>query len=306
MVTVKQGIERMNQVASPASEGEPNRQTQLSREVLDFARTVRDAVHEDQLTLPTLPDTALRVNAIVSDPEGAIVDLVRAISSDPAIAIRVMQSANSVYAAGAVQIDSLQMAVTRLGMQYTRTLVTRLTLAGLFRARSGPLLRFARVVWKESLQVAALSQLLARERTEVHPEEAMLGGLLHMVGSLPIIGMADRMHELAGHHEDIVNVIRILQPEIGYYLLAEWGFAEPLRACAWVCRDPWRSHEGATDPGDIAIVARKLLALEFLRPLPSDAALPAFERLRLPSLACLEDLPDFQRAFDGALQTLTQ
>ncbi|MHA7835342.1 MAG: HDOD domain-containing protein, partial [Algiphilus sp.] len=273
--------------------------------VLDFARMVRDAVHEDQLVLPTLPDTALRVNAVVSDPDGAIVDVVRAISSDPAIAIRVMKAANSAYAAGVTHIDNLQTAVTRLGMQYTRTLVTRLTLAQLFRARSGPLLRFAHVVWNESLQVAALSQVLARERSDVHPEEAMLGGLLHMVGSLPIIGMADRMHELAPHHEDIVSVIRILQPEIGYYLLSEWGFADSLRACAWVCKDPWRSHEGETDAGDIALVARKLLALEFLRSLPADAALPAFERLRLPSLACLDDLPEFRRAFDDALQALT-
>lgn len=295
----------MNQVASPAPEAEPNRQAQLSRNVLDFARLVRDAVHEDRLVLPTLPDTAMRVNAIMSDSNGAIIDVVRAISSDPAIATRVVQAANSAYAGGTTRIDSLQMAVTRLGMQYTRSLVTRLALAQLFRARSGTLLRFARVVWDESLRVAALGQVLARERSDAHPEEAMLGGLLHMVGALPVIGMADRMHELSDHHDEIVSLVRILQPEIGYYLLSDWGFAEPLCGSALVCKDPWRSHEGATDATDIAIVARKLLGLEFLRSLPADAALPAFERMRLPSLATLEDLPELQRAFDTAYQGLT-
>lgn len=295
----------MNQVASPAPEGEPNRQAQLSRSALDFARLVRDAVHEDRLVLPTLPDTAMRVNAIVSDSNGAIVDVVRAVSSDPAIATRVVQAANSAYAAGTTHIDSLQMAVTRLGMQYTRTLVTRLALSQLFRARSGALLRFARVIWDESLRVAALGQVLARERTDVHPEEAMLGGLIHMVGSLPIIGMADRMSELADHHDEIVNLIRILQPEIGYYLLSDWGFVEPLRGSALVCKDPWRSHDGATDATDIAIVARKLLGLEFLRTLPADAALPAFERVRLPYPATLEDLPEFHKAFDAAHKAMT-
>jgi len=295
----------MNQVVTPASEAEPNRQAQLSRNVLDFARQVRDAVHEDRLVLPTLPDTAMRVNAIVSDSNGAIVDVVRAISSDPAIATRVVQAANSAYAAGTTRIDSLQMAVTRLGMQYTRSLVTRLALAQLFRARSGPLLRFARVVWDESLRVAALGQVLARERSDVHPEEAMLGGLVHMVGCLPIIGMADRMQELADHQDEVVSLIRVLQPEIGYYLLSDWDFSEPLRASALVCKDPWRSHDGVTDATDIAIVARKLLGLEFLRSLPADASLPAFQRLRLPYLATLDDLPDFQRAFDTAYQGLT-
>lgn len=296
----------MNGVVSQASEGPSDPPAQLRRDVLDFARSVRDAVDEDSLVLPTLPDTALRVNAVVSDPDGAIDDLVRAISSDPAIAIRVVQAANSAYTSGATHIDSVQMAVTRLGMQYTRTLVTRLTLAQLFRARSAPLLRFAHGVWQESLRVAALSQVLARERTELHPEVAMLGGLLHLVGALPVIGMADRRQELDGHHEHIIDVIRILQPEIGHYLLSAWGFSALFCACAWVYKDPWRQHEGATEASDVVIVARKLLSLDFLRALSADAELPAFERLRLPYLATLEDLPEFHRAFAVALDGLMQ
>ncbi|MEQ9736121.1 MAG: HDOD domain-containing protein [Algiphilus sp.] len=306
MVSAEQGNTRMNGVVSQASEGPSDPPAQLRRDVLDFARSVRDAVDEDSLVLPTLPDTALRVNAVVSDPDGAIDDLVRAISSDPAIAIRVVQAANSAYTSGATHIDSVQMAVTRLGMQYTRTLVTRLTLAQLFRARSAPLLRFAHGVWQESLRVAALSQVLARERTELHPEVAMLGGLLHLVGALPVIGMADRRQELDGHHEHIIDVIRILQPEIGHYLLSAWGFSASFCACAWVYKDPWRQHEGATEASDVVIVARKLLSLDFLRALSADAELPAFERLRLPYLATLEDLPEFHRAFAVALDGLMQ
>ena len=77
-------------------------------------------------------------------------------------------------------------------------------------------------------------------------------------------------------------------------------------ACAWVYKDPWRQHEGATEASDVVIVARKLLSLDFLRALSADAELPAFERLRLPYLATLEDLPEFHResavALDGLMQ----
>ena len=45
-------------------------------------------------------------------------------------------------------------------------------------------------LWAHSIEVAATSQVLARSVTHLDPEEALLAGLLHDIGALPILSRA--------------------------------------------------------------------------------------------------------------------
>lgn len=276
-----------------------------SRKLLDFAREVRDAIDHNAIVLPTLPDVAVRVNRLLQGDDGDTAQIAQTIALDPGIAARVVVAANSAYVQGRAPVDTLQAAVTRLGMQFTRALVNRLALEQMFSAHSRMLHRVATDIWLESVRVGALCEALTRYRNStVGSDEALLAGLLHLVGSLPVIRLADVSPGRFDNEPGIGGVVRMLQPEIGYYLLEEWGFPKPVSDASMATKDPMRSHGGATDALDVVLVARKLLRLPFLNELAEGAVLPAFDRLRLDGSVTLPDLPEVEAAFEVSLQRI--
>ena len=79
-------------------------------------RAVVDALTQDRLTLPTLPEVAMRISRVTQDEQATASQLAIEIGRDPAIAVRLLRVANSSAICGGRKIDSLQQAVTRLGM----------------------------------------------------------------------------------------------------------------------------------------------------------------------------------------------
>src|SRR5690606_35571556 len=61
----------------------------------EFLNRLFTALRKDELVLPTLPEMALKIRDIVSDPERSLGDVARAVVKDPALSARVIQIANS-------------------------------------------------------------------------------------------------------------------------------------------------------------------------------------------------------------------
>src|SRR5688572_1435162 len=89
-------------------------------------RAVVDALTQDRLTLPTLPEVAMRISQATQDERTTASRLANEIARDPAIAVRLLRVANSSALCGGRKIDNLQQAITRLGMPLVRSLVTGL------------------------------------------------------------------------------------------------------------------------------------------------------------------------------------
>lgn len=73
-------------------------------------------VTEDAQLL-TLPAVYLRLRAVLDDPDYAVSDIEDVISSDPAIATRLLRLANSPYFGFTAEIDTISRAVGLLGSQ---------------------------------------------------------------------------------------------------------------------------------------------------------------------------------------------
>ncbi|MFZ5806306.1 MAG: HDOD domain-containing protein [Verrucomicrobiota bacterium] len=109
------------------------------------------------------------------------------ILKDPGLAAATLKMANSAYFAGAMQCESLNDAILRLGF------------AGLYRMATGSIATrwLSNAVtggygWepgdlsKHSLCVAVASEILAKESKKIKPELAYTAGLLHDVGKLAL------------------------------------------------------------------------------------------------------------------------
>lgn len=249
-------------------------------------RAVVDALTQDRLVLPTLPEVAMRVSGMSQDDRVTASILAAEIGRDPAIAVRTLRVANSSALSGGRRVDNLQQAVTRLGIGLVRSLVAGLALEQLFFSRSPVLKERLRRTWTQSVEVAALSQVLCAQCTVLRPELAMLAGLAHEIGALPVIRMAESLGEDLPDGPTLDRVIRSLQPRVGRLVLQAWDFPEELVEVPSRWMDFSRTHDGPADYIDVVTVA----ALQ--SPLHREGRLAAIDRSRVPAFLKLDISPE--------------
>lgn len=221
-----------------------------------LAEQICEDIEKKRIKLPTLPEVALQVReAIESDNAGADT-VARVIAKDPALSARLLQVANSPLYPGSHNIDSLVHAVARLGVRLVRTLVTTLVMKQVFQTTSPVLQRQFRAIWDDGLQVAAISRVLADNVRHLENDQAMLGGLIHNIGALPIL---TRVNDCYGPDIDgtvVAQLIEEIGPTVGDQILRHWHFVAALANIPTACQDL------AYDPGptatyaDIVLVAR--------------------------------------------------
>ena len=194
---------------------------------------------------------------------------------------RLLQVANSALYRGAVEVDSIQMAVTRLGTKLVRSLIVSLAMKQIFNPSSGVLSHYFRGIWEDSVQVAALSRILAADLPNSDPEQAMLGGLLYNIGALPVLARLDETGTTNIDTSSIRNLLDELAPDIGTQILTAWHFPAVLTEIPINCLDLHRDSGPEPDYVDIVLGARlqHLLGTGRVDLTPEWANLPAFEKL---------------------------
>ncbi len=212
------------------------------------------AIESDKLVLPTLPEAALRVREIAEDPDASIAQLVDVIGNDAALTARIIKVANSPLLRAPKEIESLNMALMRLGMEYTCNIATGLAMEQMFQATSDMVDKRLREIWTRSSEIAGICHVLCKHRTNLRPDQATLAGLIHKIGALPILTYAEEHPHLLKDSITLDKVIDALQGQIGDRILQSWEFPEELRRVPSQHMDFSRAAENA-DYSDIVTVA---------------------------------------------------
>jgi len=207
------------------------------------------------LVLPTLPEVALKVRDVVDDPDTTSAKLADIIVTDPALSTRLLKVANSALYRGRVPVESVQMAVSRLGLTMVRNLVTSLVMEQMFQATSNRLEKRLHDLWDHSTEVAAISQVIAAKQPGIKADEAMLAGLIHDIGVLPILMKAEESPEILKNTAQLDSLISRLHTRIGAAILRSWKFPESLIAVAAEHENYHRDTGNAPDLVDVIQVA---------------------------------------------------
>ncbi len=221
-----------------------------------FLNELNQAIDSNKLTLPTLPEVALRVRDAVEREDSSANQIAEIIASDAALSARLLQVANSPLYRGRVHIDNLQMAVARLGVRLVRSLVVSLIMQQIFQATNDTLDSKFRQIWEESVQVAAFSRVLASNLPHLDKEQAMLAGLIHNIGALPVLAMAEKYDELLENPAELDRVLGILSPQIGQRILELWDFPDTLIKVPANFLNLRYDSDGDGDYVDVVLVAR--------------------------------------------------
>jgi HD-like signal output (HDOD) protein len=141
-------------------------------------------------TLPTLPELALRIMAMVRDPQSTVAELEHVVINDPAIVHKLLQVVNSpVFAGAGHQGDwSMQEAIVRLGRQKVGAVAQQVKLMShLIRPEESGF--HLRRYWVHSVGCALIADRLYTGKllplpAELSFSEYWIGALLHDVGKL--------------------------------------------------------------------------------------------------------------------------
>lgn len=235
---------------------------------------------QGELKIPSFPDVALKMRkAIQLDCE--IADIVKIVNMDPVIAAKLIQVVNSPLYRPLNPISNCLNAINRLGRKTTRNLVIAFSMKNLIKSEKPLIKKLIQYNWLQSIKVSSISHTLAQLTKKVDPDEALLAGLLHNIGVLPILTFADSLPEGTYQPADIDLCINEIHGQIGSIILEKWEFPDNLKQIP-VQSTNW--HTNTTEDlnlTDIVLLAKyhNLLASTDNTELPLISTLSAFKKL---------------------------
>jgi len=263
------------------------------------------AIDNDDLVLPTLPEVALKVREAAEDPDIGIPQISKVIGNDAALTARIIKVVNSPLLRTNKEITDLQMAVSRLGINYTCNLATGLAMEQMFQATSDVVDRKMREVWNKSTEIAGICHVLCKHYTRLMPDQATLAGLVHQIGVLPILTYAEDHNELLSDSISLNHVIEQIHPLIGDKILRTWDFPELIAMVPSQHLDFTRDS-ARVDYVDIVQVAILQSYLGSQHPYTQLdwSQIPAFHKLGLDPSQNLNDDEDLSAAMEAAMGML--
>jgi len=185
------------------------------------------AVEQDDFALPTLPNVALKIRELLDDPNVSADQIVSVLSSDPVISSQIIRSANSAAYSGMPQIINVREASLRLGYRQLHNLVISITMNKMFSSNNPALNQRMKQVWEHSRKVAAMCYVLASRQPDLSPDQAMLAGLMHNIGMLPLYVYIEH-NRVEIDNESLAILINKHHRTIGTKLLKNWKFSQEI------------------------------------------------------------------------------
>lgn len=245
-----------------------------------FFNAFCDYFKKGKLVVPTLPDIAIRLRTAMQK-DISISDAVKIVNMDPVVASRLIQIVNSPMYRATVPISNCHDAVNRLGLTITRNLVTGISMRNLYQSKHKQISDQIHNQWLQSIRVSSISQTLAASTRKANPDEALLAGLIHNIGAIPVLIFADSLPDTAYSLEDIELCIAATQSHIGAEILKRWQFPETLLNIPMQVENWYYDSGKQLTLSDIVLLAKfhSQLGTVARQKLPPINTLPAFQKL---------------------------
>ncbi|KJY87204.1 HDOD domain-containing protein [Pseudoalteromonas sp. CO348] len=191
-----------------------------------------DRINNDTLVLPTLPEIAVRVRQAADDPEINLMQMADVISHDPALAARMIKVANSAFMGRSVKVNTLNQAVTRIGLRQIKNIATAMAMEQLFVSNNKLIKTYMDKAWQKTLKVACQAittmdfYLRVNKHTSLNKDTITLASLVFNIGVLPILTEAERHPEVFANPSFLAHAIQKLGGKIGGAIMREWEFTD--------------------------------------------------------------------------------
>ncbi|MGL4614465.1 MAG: HDOD domain-containing protein [Shewanella sp.] len=186
---------------------------------------------EDALVLPTLPEVAMRVQEVASRNDASLKQVAEVIGQDAAISARIIKVANSVLYSRGIPAESINSAVSRIGLIQIKSIATSVAMEQLFISTNEMVWEVMDEVWRISIDVTAAACAMLQIYHKRVPGNGLnldtltLAGLVHNIGALPVLTEAEAHPALFSRIDQLRALVRKLQGPLGRAVLKSWDFA---------------------------------------------------------------------------------
>jgi len=190
-----------------------------------------DRLLRGEFKVPLLPTVVSKVLEITRRDDFSLRDLSDVILADQVIAAQVLKQANSAAFGGERYIDSLPLAVQRLGSQAVTNLVLALSLQSAMSGRD-LFLADKKRLWQHSVACALLARIIAAT-ARLDRETAFLCGLMQDFGKIVLLSLIQdimskgRDYQMAPA-EVVAEIIQTYHPKVGGVVGEKWCLPAPV------------------------------------------------------------------------------
>lgn len=204
-----------------------------------------DELVRDLQALPSLPAVVMELLGEIDQEDVDISVLAKKVSHDQALTAKTLRLANSSLWGLHVKVTTIQQAITFLGFQTTRNLITAAALTGVFR--EGQCAGFNdKAFWRHSIATAVCCKVIAR-RVRLNQDYAFTAGLLHDIGRLVLVSTFPRHYEevlayRAAHDTTVLEaeraVMKLDHVVAGATLAEHWHFSDTMQMAITYHHEP--------------------------------------------------------------------
>lgn len=217
--------------------------------------SVLEELRCNRLQLPTLPEVALHIRDALQDEEVSQATIAKIVTKDPAICTKLLQVVNSPLYRSNTPIDNIKLAISRLGYAQIKNLVCSLAMKQMYQSTSKIVNTMLHDCWNHSARVAAIASVLANDIPGINKDQAILAGLVHDIGKLPLILHAEKIQTLINDPGAMRTLFMSLHTDVGSHVLTNWNFPEELISVARDHEDLSYQSSDKANYTDIIIVA---------------------------------------------------
>jgi putative nucleotidyltransferase with HDIG domain len=269
-----------------------------------------------QVSVPPIPLVAKKVMELINDPNSSATIVRKAVSTDQALAARVIRMANSAFYSPREVVNDLGKAVMVLGFQTIKEIVVGASLKGIYKSMG----LVQKMFWEHSVAVAVGARIVSERQRVAAPGGTLLAGLLHDIGKVIMLeNDGERYQEVVEHvYNERVSftdaedhIFGFNHTQVGVLLVRKWNFSPELgKVVQFHHRDDFSDIQPPevgklTAVVGLANMVARRLGLGYRQPDESLdlAALPAAAALRinpqdLDRAACDKLTSDIQAAFE--------
>jgi len=272
-------------------------------EMETLVKDICQAITDNQLNLPPLPETCLRVRALLQDENCSAKQLANTIASDTALAARIMKVANSALYARHMAADDLQMAIQRLGNSLIGSLVNGLAIMPVFSFSQGQQQEIEHQIKQHSMSTAALAYGLCQQHKSLNKFEGYLAAMLQNIGCVAVLSYHKLPTELLANKTTLTNFLNKHHISIGGHLLRHWQFPETLIEIQQKHANLFRNHSSRIDYLDIVITANVINGLVLnsdSNAIPNYGHIPAMQRLNITETSLNHNMLEIQPSIQEA------
>ncbi len=186
-----------------------------------------------KLNLPTVPFIVTKALKLIEDGSSDLRELEKTISSDPALAVRVLKIANSAYYGLSRNISQINEAIYIIGLRTLKDILLTSALKDVYKVFGV----IEKMLWEHSVGVAFASTIIGEYFKDINKEEIAIAGLVHDIGKIVINNnfpkeYVECLRTVLSNKVPVYEVEKEIfgfdHSEVGEIFAEKWGFSSNL------------------------------------------------------------------------------